>query len=131
MSVQDFAAAGITFRDATVADAKDLNELYNSIIGEETSLEWNEKRPLAEHEFYLDWMIQNDYPCILVYEGDVLIGYGSLERWIVGDGGSFPGKHLCALILRCRGSHQLLHGKILHLYSSSLSSKWYSSLPLA
>ena len=86
MSSQAFTASGFTFRDATEADAKDLNELYNSVIKEETSLEWDEERPLPEHEFYLKSMICDEYPCLLVYEGDLLVAYGSLERWTVGEG---------------------------------------------
>lgn len=86
MSSQGFAASGFTFRDATAADAKDLNELYNSVIKEEISLEWDEERPLSEHEFYLKSMICDEYPCILVYEGNLLVAYGSLERWTVGEG---------------------------------------------
>ena len=76
----------MTVRDATINDAKILNELYNAAIHEETFLEWDKERPLAETEEYLSKMIKTRYPCILVFEAEELVAFGALERFTVGDG---------------------------------------------
>lgn len=76
----------LTFGDATIDDAKDLNRLYNEVIREETSLEWDVERPLSERVDYLQKMTQTRYPCILVREGQELVAFGALERFTVGDG---------------------------------------------
>lgn len=80
--------SSLIFRDATINDAKFLNELYNAAIGEETSLEWDKERSLAETEEYLSKMINTRYPCILVFEAEELVAFGALERFTVGDGTS-------------------------------------------
>ena len=60
--------------------------LYNSAIREQTALEWDQERPVEEQEFYLDWMMDQSYPVILVYEEGELVAFGALERWTVGSG---------------------------------------------
>ena len=81
LSFDSESQSRLNFREATLDDAKALNQLYNEAIRETTALEWDEERPLSEHQHYLKCMQAKEYPCLLAIEDDELVAYGALEQW--------------------------------------------------
>lgn len=119
------ADSKLSFRDATISDAQALNDLYNSAIREHTALEWDVERPLSETESYLKYMIQDEYPCILVFEGDELVAFAAFERFTVGDGQSCCPLLNVHLIIR-RRRHELLYSSLFGSCCAPVQTSWYS-----
>lgn len=82
--------SALLFRDAVQEDAPALNRLQNDVIRETFSSDSDVERPVSETAFYLQCMLKNDYPCLLVFGGDQLAAFGALEHWDPAAGGFKP-----------------------------------------